>query len=447
MSAYARYLTARSIARQPSPIRALTAIQAQAGPEMISLAAGAPNPELFPFESISISLKNGGNGQNGKNHVMQGKELNAALQYSPTIGYGPLRQHFTNLQLDSHNFNPNLHDIVITPGSQDGLMKILVAMVKRGDKVLIDNPAYSGTLAILQPIGANLIEINTDKDGMNTNDLEEKLKTEGAGAKLLITVPNGSNPTGASLSYERRLKLLNVAEKHDLFVIEDDPYYWLTYDTENRVPSLFALENGHNRQKAYSSIAPAGRVLRSDSLSKTISSGIRIGWQTGPKDLIDRVVKHQEASSMHTSTLSQAMVSILFDEWAAAAGNANGNGNGNDGFKNHCNQVVNFYKSRCQAINSSCEKHLSDIATWSMPTAGMFLWVKIDGIKCTRSLIKEHALENNVLLVDGQSFSPSNSVSSYARLSFSQETPERMEEAVERLGKLIREELRRQEKE
>jgi len=432
---YARYLTARAIARKPSPIRALTAIQAQAGPEMISLAAGAPNSALFPFEEITVKGP-------GITHVMKGAELRAALQYSPTIGFAPLHRHFQNIQKSYHNFNPEIHDIVITPGSQDGLMKILVAMVHSQDTVLIDDPAYSGTLAILQPItseGGKLCGVRTDKDGMNMDDLERKLQNEAKGAKLLITVPNGSNPTGASMSLERRHRLLEIAEAYDLFIIEDDPYFWLTYDRQNRLPSLFQLENQKN--KTYPDLAPAGRVLRSDSLSKTISSGIRIGWQTGPKELIDRVVKHQEASSMHTSTLSQAMVSVLFDSWAE--NDPTGNNDGTHGFVDQCDKVVDFYMERCEAINKSCIKHLGDIAEWDQPTAGMFLWLKIEGIRDTRSLIKDQALKNNVLAVDGQSFSPNDKKSNYVRLSFSQETPERMEEAIARLGQLIREQLKK----
>ena len=232
---------------------------------------------------------------------------------------------------------------VFRPVCQDGLMKILVAMVHSQDTVLIDDPAYSGTLAILQPItseGGKLCGVRTDKDGMNMDDLERKLQNEAKGAKLLITVPNGSNPTGASMSLERRHRLLEIAEAYDLFIIEDDPYFWLTYDRQNRLPSLFQLENQKN--KTYPDLAPAGRVLRSDSLSKTISSGIRIGWQTGPKELIDRVVKHQEASSMHTSTLSQAMVSVLFDSWAE--NDPTGNNDGTHGFVDQCDKVVDFYR-------------------------------------------------------------------------------------------------------
>ena len=334
---YTRYLTPRSIARQPSPIRALTAIQAQAGPEMISLAAGAPNPDLFPFEEIQLKVK-------GSDQIitMQGSTLNKALQYSPTMGFPPLLKHFQTLQKLEHSYNPELHDIVITPGSQDGLSKVLEAMVNRGDKVIVDAPIYSGTLAILKPIGARLIGIETDENGMNTDLLERSLKKngKGAGAKLIVTVSNGSNPTGGSLSLERRKRMLEIADHYDCFIIEDDPYYWLSYD-EQKIPSLFKLDNDkHALKTSYQNNAPGGRVLRSDSLSKIVSSGIRLGWQTGPKEIIDRVVKAQEASSMHTSTLSQALVAELFENsW-----------DGVEGFREQSDKVVDFYKSRCDAI-------------------------------------------------------------------------------------------------
>lgn len=295
MASYARYITPRSLARKSSPIRALTALQAQAGPEMISLAAGAPNPNLFPFEEMSIKMKGV-----DQNILLQGKQLNQALQYSPTKGYQPLLKHLIDMQISEHNYNPENQDICITTGSQDGLSKVLDAMVKRGDTVLVDSPIYSGTLAVLGPLGAKLVGIQTDTDGMNLDHLESVMKNQGKEAKILVTVTNGSNPSGGSLSLERRHRLLEIAEAYDLFIIEDDPYYWLSYD-ETRIPSLFKLES----QKPYQELAPAGRVLRSDSFSKTISSGIRIGWQTGPAEIIDRVVKHTEASCMHSSTLGQ----------------------------------------------------------------------------------------------------------------------------------------------
>merc|ERR1712178_579082 len=141
--------------------------------------------------------------------------------------------------------------------------------------------------------------------------------------------------------------------------------------------------------------APGGRVLRTDSLSKIVSSGLRIGWLTGPKDIVEKVVLHQQASTMHTSTLNQVFVAMLFDEWK-----------GIPGFVQHAQQVTDFYRKQCDAIVESFEKHLSGLATWSRPKAGMFLWLTIDGIADTKTMVESQALKNNVLLVQGQAFMP-----------------------------------------
>lgn len=284
-SAYTRFLTASALSRQPSPIRVLTGIQALAGPELISLAAGAPNPNTFPFESITVKI-------NGKSIPIAGKQLNAALQYSPTPGTSNFLGHLRSLQSEIHDFQENNHNICVTTGSQDGLGKVMEALISHGDKVLVDTPIYSGTLAALRPLNPDLIGIKTDGDGLDMADLEEKFANGiASGAKILITVVNGSNPTGGSLSSKRREKLLELAEKHDLFIIEDDPYYWLDFQDE-KCKSLFKL----NQEIGYTENAPDGRVLRSDSLSKIVSSGLRIGWLTGPKQIIERVILHQQVS-------------------------------------------------------------------------------------------------------------------------------------------------------
>ena len=139
---------------------------------------------------------------------------------------------------------------------------------------------------------------------------------------------------------------------------------------------------------------------------------------------------------MHTPTLNQELVSILFDEFETS------NTTSIQGFVNHTEKVTAFYKKQCDSIVQSCEKHLSGLATWNRPKAGMFLWLTIPGVKNTKTLIESKALENNVLLVPGQAFMPNDEVTNTCRLSFSQETPERMDEAVRRLSEMIKEEMK-----
>ena len=201
----------------------------------------------------------------------------------------------------------------VSTGSQNGLEMLLGSLLNEGDGILTDDPMYPGTKAILRsentilvsliltirPLGASIIPIKTDGDGMDTDDLEtqiEKFK-ESHNLKVIMTVANGGNPTGSTLSLERRHRLLELAHANDLLVVEDDPYYFLQFDGE-QLPSLFELDwnSSQNRFVIFLRVKPASelelsfkRVIRSDSFSKIISAGIRIGWITGPKEVFETI--------------------------------------------------------------------------------------------------------------------------------------------------------------
>lgn len=175
------------------------------------------------------------------------------------------------------------------------------------------------------------------------------------------------------------------------------------------------------------------RVLRFDSFSKLLSSGLRLGWATGPRPLIERLTLHTQGSNLHSCGVSQALVAALFDEWAARhAGDAVA------GFEVRMAEVAAFYQSRCQAFAAAAERHLTGLATWTVPSAGMFVWLELLGIADTHALITEHAVSAKVLLVPGVSFMPCGSASPYVRAAFSTATAEEMDEALHRLAVLLR---------
>ena len=201
----------------------------------------------------------------------------------------------------------------VSTGSQNGLEMLLGSLLNEGDGILTDDPMYPGTKAILRsenttlvsliltirPLGASIIPIKTDGDGMDTDDLEKQIENfkESHNLKVIMTVANGGNPTGSTLSLERRHRLLELAHANDLLVVEDDPYYFLQFDGE-QLPSLFELDwnSSQNRFVTFLRVKPASelelsfkRVIRSDSFSKIISAGIRIGWITGPKEVFETI--------------------------------------------------------------------------------------------------------------------------------------------------------------
>eukprot|EP00123_Amoebidium_parasiticum_P001249 comp12292_c0_seq1/m.7123 comp12292_c0_seq1/g.7123 ORF comp12292_c0_seq1/g.7123 comp12292_c0_seq1/m.7123 type:complete len:450 (-) comp12292_c0_seq1:161-1510(-) len=408
---YESFLTQSSKARKPSPIRALTPLLSIPG--MISLGGGLPNPVCFPFASMDLTLRT------GEKLSIEGKDLAAALQYSESRGLPPLRQIFKKMLIAEHSpkMAQDQWDLCITTGSQDGLGKVLEMLVDRGDNILVESPTYSGTLGLLRPLGCNLIGVATDGQGLVPESMEQILtswdsRKQGPKPRVLYTIPCGSNPTGASMSVERRQKVLKLATEHDMLVVEDDPYYYLQID--GKLPSLFSM-------------CEDGRVIRSDSLSKVLSSGLRIGFVSAPIKLLERVELHQQVTVLHTSGLSQAVVLALLQHWERQG----------NGWDSHIKSVVELYRERRDKFMAIVEKHLKGKAEWTVPQAGMFVWFRLCGVEDTRELIETKARDKKVILLPGNAFMPNGEPSPYVRASYSTASYEDMESAISRFASLV----------
>ncbi|ETW01883.1 hypothetical protein, variant [Aphanomyces invadans] len=286
--AYESFFTSRSLRRQPSAIRSLQPLVALPG--MISLGGGMPNPTTFPFESMSIKLKS------GQTMDLRGPTLQQALQYSPTPGLPELVQIISTRMEDEHE-PPALSEprmLSITTGSQDALYKAFEMLIDEDDSLLVETPTYSGTLAHLHAVNCNLVTVRTDGQGLVPEHLASILDNWDSikkKPKVLYTIPTGGNPTGVSMSFERKQQVYAIASKHNLIVLEDDPYYYLTL-------------NGA-RSKSLLHLDVDGRVMRFDSYSKILSSGLRVGTVYGPKVLIERLNLHTQSANLHSSGLSQ----------------------------------------------------------------------------------------------------------------------------------------------
>uniref|UniRef100_A0AAX7VSL7 Aminotransferase class I/classII large domain-containing protein n=1 Tax=Astatotilapia calliptera TaxID=8154 RepID=A0AAX7VSL7_ASTCA len=404
---YARFLTAVSAARKPSPIRMLTELQQRSPPSLISLAGGAPNSNTFPFQSASITVKN------GQTVTFDEVAMKRALQYSASNGIPELLTWMKNLQKNLHNpptasYSPESGqmEMCVTTGSQEGLCKVFEMLVNPGDNVLLDAPTYSGTLAALHPLGCNLVNVPSDQHGMIPAALKEVLsrwdpseihKPGSTAPKILYTIPNGGNPTGASMTAERKKEVYELARQYDMLIIEDDPYYFLQFE-KPWAPTFLSMDVD-------------GRIIRTDSFSKILSSGLRIGFVTGPKPLVDRVVLHIQASTMHTSTFTQVRNLPLNTTQNLIVFTLNG--------------LKEIFQR--EALLFVCVR--ADVAEWHTPSAGMFLWMKLKGIADTQQLIMEKALEKEVLLVPGGVFMINSSEPCpYVRAAFSLSTPEQIDE-------------------
>jgi len=418
---YSRFVSAISAARQPSLIREMTKVLAAAPPEMIPLSGGFPNPAMFPFTSLEMSVTGSPTPLR-----LSGRELQAALQYLPTPGHTGLLAKLRDLQLKVHSPATEVWgntDMVITSGSQDGLCKTIEMLMEPGAGVILEDFVYSGTLSILNPYKPVYHIVESDDQGMKPDSLEMVLKgiveREEVMPKFIYINPTGANPTGTLLPLKRRQEIYQLCCQYDLLLLEDDPYFFLQFgDKASRPPSFLSLDQ-------------EGRVLRFDSFSKVLSSGIRLGFVTGPKALIERIVLHMQVSVLHASSLSQVVTVALMDQW------------GHQGFLDHVSEVERFYKARRDLMVAAADKHLTGLVEFSVPAGGMFIWMRVPGLSSTWDMIMERGLKKNIMLMPGKAFQPDPSQPcNYMRAAFSIAPEEMFEPAMERLADLIRDEIR-----
>eukprot|EP00126_Sphaerothecum_destruens_P004298 Sdes_comp18098_c0_seq1m7533 len=428
---YASCLTLRTQLRKPSPIRAIQPLLSLPG--MISLGGGNPNPDTFPFETISMKLKT------GETISLSPQETVDALQYSPTPGLPAFNQLLANLILSEHKppvyiKNTDQFSLAVTNGSQDALSKAFELFVDSSTSILVGSPCYSGSLSFLEPLQGRIWSVETDSEGLIPESLERclfesKSDPRFSPPRVLYTIPTGCNPTGVSYTEERQKKIYEIARRpeNDLIILEDDPYFYLQFSSLKK-PSFLSMDVD-------------GRVLRFDSLSKVLSSGLRIGFVSGPKYLVDKINLHSQASTLHSSGISQSLALALLKKWNVhLLYNLNpSKPQVSDDFKKHIDHVCKIYKSRRDTFIKLCDNYLRGLAFWNVPTSGMFVWFHIPSVKDTKQLIETKAIEKKVILIPGSAFIPLNTTSSYVRASFSTASAQEMEEALKRLASLIRE--------
>ncbi|KAJ7150604.1 pyridoxal phosphate-dependent transferase [Mycena filopes] len=410
-------------------------------PGMISLLAGRPNASTFPFESITMKLKPDlagmpaptAEGDDPFTITLENAELHEALQYGMTAGVARLIDWISTFQTHVHKRVQNgTWGINIGAGSQDLLYKACDALVDDGDFFLLETPVYPGALGFLAALPCTLIEVHSDGHGLDPANLEAILANweadhPGKGfPKALYTVPSGSNPTGASIPEARKIEVLKLAKKYDFLLLEDDAYAFLYYGPEGQqARSYFALEPEVNGEE--------GRVVRFDSFSKVLSSGMRLGYMTASPQLCTAVNLITSSTNLQPSTLSQIIAHTLLARW------------GPDGFLAHCAGVAAFYRARRDMFERVARKHLGDegLAEWTTPVAGMFLYIKLlvhpNSTAQTDSydLISTHAVAKGVLAVPGTAFMPLRGPSPFVRVSFSLIEEDAAEEACRRLRSVV----------
>ncbi len=380
---------------ESSAIRDLLRHAARKG--LISLGGGIPAPELFPIERIIEAT------------TAAFDEFGArAAQYGLTEGEPELRE--VAARLAEEDGAPSLPDqILVTTGSQQALDLLGRVLVDRGDVVVVDDPAYLGALQALRKYEPELVGIPMVEDGLDTEALETKLRA-GLSPKAVYTNPNFQNPTGATLSGDRRAHLARLADQHDFLIIEDDPYSALRFSGEN-LPSMASMSE---------------RVIRVRTVSKTLAPGLRVAWTIGPARLIEALAIAKQAADLHTSTLTQHITARLVGdaEW----------------FSNHLASLAPWYRAHCDALMTGLAANFGETLTFDPPDGGMFLWAELrrelpPGLD-TADLLPV-AIEHGVSFVPGSAFAVTTPRPAHLRLSYVTASPDQLSKAAARLAAAI----------
>ena len=304
-------------------------------------------------------------------------------------------------------------------------------LVGEGDTVLTETPTYSGALSILRPLCCSIVGLPCDGDGIIPAQMLDRITnwnetTDGRRPRLLYAIPTGQNPAGSTLTAERRREIYQICCDFDIVILEDDPYYFLNYGQHHAPPAGEDHRFSRPYQPSLWSLDVQGRVIRFDSLSKVLSSGLRLGFVTGPVGFVNVMLLCIQATNLHSAGIAQVMAYKYMQHL------------GDDGWKRHVTSVSLFYARRRDFIIACCNKYLDGLVEYTVPSAGMFVWFKLCGVADSKKLIENEARQALVLLVPGQVFMPNGEVSNYVRASFSLASEADMDVAMQRLAIVLR---------
>jgi 2-aminoadipate transaminase len=362
-------------------------------PDMISFAGGYPSPALFDTEGLHAAME----------HAMRAPPAEW-LQYANTQGELPLREALV-AWMARRDIVAKADQVLVTTGSQQGFDLILRVMVEPGDTVLVERPTYTTALQALRHAGARVVTVRTDADGMVVDELESVLGRPGI--KAIYTLPTFGNPTGATMSLARRKRLLELAVRHQLLIIEDDAYGDLRFDGEE-VPALAALARDAGAED---------RLVYLATLSKIVAPGLRTGWMVAPPEIVQRCVIAKQTIDLSTSPWIQGAAAHYLKSGL---------------LERHLPRIRAAYREQAHAMVGALRERLAGNLAFSAPQGGMFVWGFLPTGVDAGALVRT-AIEERVMYVPGAPFYADAPDARSLRLCFSMSTPERIRLGVERL--------------
>ncbi|MCI6842262.1 MAG: PLP-dependent aminotransferase family protein [Clostridiales bacterium] len=381
-------------ALKPSAIREI--FKALTDPTIISLAAGNPSPESFPVEDLArISSE------------IFSDSSTAALQYSVTEGYPPLREDVKARLASRFGIGRDFDMTIITSGGQQGIELLCKTMCDEGDTVIVEEPSFIGALNAFRSNGAKLVGIPMEDDGIDIGKLEDAMKNNPR-AKILYLIPTFQNPSGTCMSLEKRKKVYDLAKKYNIIILEDNPYGELRFAGEE-IPTIKSFDED-------------GYVVYSGSYSKVLSAGMRIGFICGPEAIVQKMVVAKQVEDVHTNIFFQ----MLCHRYIAECD-----------MDKHVADIRKLYKHKCDLMLSELDKKMPKCVRYTRPEGGLFLWCTLPDNISQPDFVKA-AMAKKVAVVPGQTFnSDPNSPSQSFRLNYSTPSDEQIVEGIDRLAETV----------
>lgn len=395
---YTNYMADRVKSMKGSAIREM--FKRMADPQIISLAGGNPASELFPGDELSKIA--------GK-ILMTSPTL--ALQYGTTDGY-PKMKECARKRAEKVNSVAEGDEIIIMTGANQGIDLTAKALLNKGDKVIVESPSFIGSLNAFRTYECELVGVKVEDDGMSMAGLEEALKNN-EGVKFIYTIPTFQNPTGTTMPLEKRKKMLELASKYDVLILEDNPYGDLRFSGED-VPTIKSLDT-------------EGRVIYAGSFSKILSPGMRLGYIVAPSSLVEKIEILKQVNDVHTPMLTQLMCVEFMKKYD---------------IDEYIEKNKELYGRKCAKMVEAMEKYFpAGKVKWVVPEGGIFLWCECPTITDISPIV-DKCLEKKVAIVPGSNFAVDmRAPSNMFRLNYSSATLENIEEGVRRLGEVLTEML------
>lgn len=380
---------------KPSAIREI--FKSLTDPSVISFAAGNPSPLSFPADKLQALA----------NEIFE-KEPAKSLQYGITEGYPELRKQVADRLKSKFGIGQSFDSTIITSGGQQGIDLACKVLCNEGDTVICENPSFIGALNAFRSYGVNLKGVDAGKDGIDPCELEKILK-EDKKVKLIYLIPTFQNPSGITMSLEKRKAVLELAKKYGVVILEDNPYGELRFSGTD-VPTLKSMDD-------------EGVVLYSGSFSKVLSAGMRIGFLCGHEELIQKIVVVKQTNDVHTNQFFQMLCSKFIDVY---------------GLDNHIETINELYGKNCAKMLECMDKHFPKSVKYTRPEGGLFLWVTLPDGTDMKEFIKR-TVEAKIAVVPGETFLPEPDKKTYSfRMNYSMPTEEQIEKGVLILADVIK---------